>query len=247
MSRQWDAESESTDDTAFRYICSNCRALLRENGGFCPSCFRSGLIFSRYRRPADECLPQVPGITARELSKTINKTFGIASCPGVLVGPGAFVITHGSPGSGKSTQLLKVADELTPSIVLTLEMGIGPLLAGMLQRLEIRSPGITFQEPRNLPEIFGIAETSGLKALFIDSLSVSTVQPNDARSLARANNIIVWGTLQETKDGTFRGSNAWAHAADVILSVDRMRWALTKSRYQETGLTGDVLCVTATE
>jgi len=163
------------------------------------------------------------------------------------LGAGAFVVTHGSPGSGKTTQLLKAADELQPSVVLPIEMGVGPLLASMLQRIEIRSERITFQEPRSLPEIFALAETPGLKALFVDSLSVSTLQPNDARSLARANKIIVWGTLQETKSGAFRGSNEWAHAADVILAVDRMRWTLTKSRYQEIGLTGDVLCATETE
>jgi hypothetical protein len=45
----------------------------------------------------------------------------------------------------------------------------------------------------------------------------------------------VWGALQETKAGTFRGSNEWAHAADVILSVENMRWTLSKSRYQPAG------------
>ena len=247
MSRDW-IDQESTDDAAFRYVCLGCRALLRENGGCCPSCFRTGLIFSRYRRVADECLPAVPGITARELTKTVNRIFGIAACPGLLLGPGAFVTSHGAPGSGKTTQLLKVADELSPAIVLTLEMGIGPLLAGMLQRLEIHSPDIEFREPRNLPEIIALAETPGLKALFIDSLTVSTLQPNDARSLARANGIVVWGALQMVKaGGTFRGSNEWAHAADVMLSVEDMRWTLTKSRYQPIGLSGGVLCGTVTE
>lgn len=245
-SREW-IDSDPTDDAAYRFICSNCRALLRENGGFCPSCFRSGLIFSRYRRVADEFLPAVPGITARELAKSISRVIKLTVCPGLVLGQGAFVVTHGSPGSGKTTQLLKVADEMQPSTVLAFEMGVGPLLASMLQRMEIRSERITFQEPRTLPEIFTLAETPGLKAMFIDSLSVSTLQPNDARSLARANNVVVWGTLQETKSGAFRGSNEWAHAADVILAVENMRWTLTKSRYQPVGLTGDVLCATATD
>ncbi len=213
----------------------------------CPSCFRSGLIFSRYRRVADDYLPTIPGVSARDLAKSVARVFKLSSCTGLLLGPGAFVISHGSPGHGKSTQLLKVADELEPSVFLPLEMGIGPLLGSMLQRLEICSERITFQEPRNLPEIFALAENPNLRALFIDSLSVSTVQPNDARSLARANKLIVWGTLQETKCGTFRGSNEWAHAADVILSVENMRWTLTKSRYQPAGLKGDILqCDTVT-
>jgi predicted ATP-dependent serine protease len=244
----WETERESTDDAAFRFICANCRTLLRENGGLCPVCFRSGLVFSRYRRVAEEYLPAIPGVTARDLAKSVARVFKVRSCSGLLLGPGAFVVSHGSPGHGKSTQLLKVADELLPSVFLPLEMGIGPLLASMLQRLEIHSDRITFQEPRNLPEIFVLAETRGLRALFIDSLSVSTVQPNDARSLARGNNIVVWGTLQETKNGTFRGSNEWAHAADVILSIENMRWTLTKSRYQPAGLSGEILqCDTATE
>ena len=218
--------------------------MLRENGGVCPSCFRSGLIFARYRRVSDEFLPRVPGVTARDLARSIARVFEVTACSGLLLGAGGFVVTSGPPGSGKTTQLLRVADELAPSIVLPLETGAGPLIGSMLQRLEIMSEHVTFQEPRSLPEIFALAETPGLRCLLIDSLTASTLQPDDARSIARANNIIVWGTLQQTKSGTFRGSNEWAHAADVMLDVADMRWTLTKSRYQPLGLTGDV-CVLA--
>jgi predicted ATP-dependent serine protease len=220
--------------------------MLRENSGLCPACFRSGLIFTRYKRLADEYVPRVPGVTAQTLAKSVSRLSSLSCCPGVILGPGAFVVSHGGPGHGKSTQILKVADELKPSIVLPLEMSAGPLLASMLQRLEIHSPHVVFEEPRSLPEIFALAETRGLRALFVDSLSVSTLQPADARSMARANNIVVWGTLQETKGGTFRGSNAWAHEADVILEIKDMRWTVTKSRYQAAGLSGEV-CASATD
>ena len=244
MSRDaWASETEPLD--AYPYVCVGCRAVLREHGGLCPSCFRSGLIFSRYRRVADEYLPTVPGVTAQELARSLSRVFTVEACPGLLLGPGAFVVTHGGPGAGKTTQLLKVADSLQPSVAVMLEMGVGPLLASMLRRLEIVTQHVTFHEPRDLPAIFELAKTPQLRCLLIDSLSVSTLRPDDARSLAGANGIVVWGTLQETKSGTFRGSNEWAHAADVILSVADMRWTLTKSRYQEIGLQGTVFCDTA--
>ena len=220
--------------------------MLRENGGLCPCCLRSGLIFSRHHRVANEYLPKVPGVTAHDLARSMARVFGIDACPGLVLGPGAFVVVHGAPGQGKTTQALRVVDCLQPSIAVMIEMGVGPLLASMLRRLEIVSKDITFQEPRTLPEIFTLAETPGLRCLLIDSLTVSTLRPDDARSLARANNIVVWGTLQETKSGTFRGSNEWAHAADVILEVDKMQWTLRKSRYQPEGISGDV-CATVTD
>jgi len=239
-------ERGGIDDAELRYICVGCRAFLRENGGLCPSCFRSGLIFSRYRRVADELLPPVQGVNAQELARAAGQVFEIAACPGLKLGPNAFVICHGPPGQGKTTLTLRAADSLKPSIFLPLEMGIGPLLSGMLRRLEIISPRISFHEPRSLQEIFRLAESDGLSCLLIDSLSVSTLRPDDVRALARANNVLIWGTLQETKDGRFRGSNEWAHAADVILEVQDMKWTLTKSRYQPAGLKGEV-CATVND
>lgn len=243
MSREHFFERSEVDDAAFRFVCVGCRAILRENSRLCPSCFRTGLIFSRYRRAADELLPPVRGVNAQELARSVGQVSEVTACPGLKLGSNAFVICHGPPAQGKTTLSLRVADSLKPSTVLPLEMGIGPLLGSMLRRLEIFSPRISFHEPRSLQEIFDLAGNDDLSCLLIDSLSVSTLRPEDARALARANNIVVWGTLQETKDGRFRGSNEWAHAADVILEVDAMRWKLTKSRYQAAGITGGV-CAT---
>lgn len=242
-----DAETEFSrqDYTAYPYVCVGCRALLRENGGLCPSCFRSGLIFARYRRVADDFQPQVPCATAKDLVTSVSHTFSLETCPGLILGPSAFVGVHGAPGGGKTTLALKIADELSPSIFLPLEMGLGPLLASMLQRLEIVSPEVEFHEPRGLPEIFALAQHPQAHCLVIDSLSVSTLRPDDVRSIARANNIVVIGTLQETKNGSFRGSNEWLHAADVMVSVENMRWTVSKSRYQAPGLEGEV-CASAT-
>jgi predicted ATP-dependent serine protease len=41
-------------------------------------------------------------------------------------------------------------------------------------------------------------------------------------------------------DGHIAGVRAVEHEADVVLDVEAMHWRLRKSRYQETGMEGDV-------
>lgn len=62
--------------------------MLRENSGLCPCCLRSGLIFSRYRRVADELLPQIPSVSAHDLARSSSKVFELAACPGLKLGAG---------------------------------------------------------------------------------------------------------------------------------------------------------------
>src|SRR5690348_13979633 len=115
--QEWTSETAS-DDARFTHICVGCRTLMLQHSPLCPHCFRSGLVLSRHHRPIDMHVPQVPGTTAQELSRSIRRTIPLQCCSGLMLGPGAFALTHGGPGSGKSTQALLVSDELKPSIYL---------------------------------------------------------------------------------------------------------------------------------
>lgn len=74
----------------------------------------------------------------------------------------------------------------------------------------------------------------------IDSVTYSKLLPTDLTALLRSGPSLLIGTLQATKDGQFRGSNEFAHEADVIIKVDQGEWEIMKNRYGSVGGTGEV-------
>jgi len=226
---------------SWRFFCEACQTMLEENPHLCPHCFTLGRIFRRYHRKASEYAPNVKGVTAHELIKTRSTTFPIECLPGVKVGPSCFIILWGPPSGGKSTLGLKMASEFLPSAYLPLEMKIGPLLAEMCARLEVVSPKVRFEEPQCQRDVFAVAQ-SGVRMVVIDSVTVATLTPDDVHRIVRGSNVIVVGILQATKAGLAAGPAAWLHASDCTLHVEDMKWELEKSRFQPTGLKGDVVC-----
>jgi len=228
-------------ETQWRFTCDACQAHIENYVSVCPSCFQTGRIFQRFQRRASLYAPRVEGLTARQLVRTRSKTVTLAVPAGLVLAPGSFTIVTGPPAGGKTTLILKMSDQdcLGPSLVYPLEMGIGPLLSDMCARLELVSEQIRFEEPQSQAEMFALARAP-FHAVFIDSLTVSTLRPEDCRRMARGSNLYVVGILQETKAHQPAGSNSWIHACDVLLSVSEMKWQLEKSRYQEVALGGCV-------
>lgn len=229
-------------DVSFRFICRACKTQMREHSPMCPECGAQGQVFPRMRRPSNDYLPELRGKTAAELVRTGCKTFRLARWPALVLGASCLLLVAGLPGSGKTAMLLLLADLLRPSIVLPLEMGMGPLLSSYLQWLEVFSPDVRFEECDTLPDVYGLAATRGLRSFIVDSFTASSIQPGDALRLARAHDVVVAGSLQLLKDGSHAGSAQWGHAADVMLEVNSGRWRLTKSRFQQTGVEGEVQC-----
>jgi predicted ATP-dependent serine protease len=187
-------------------------------------------------RAADQFKTSARAKSAWELASSDQRTAFLKPYD-IRIAPQSLILLHGSPGSGKTSMSLKIANAYTPSAFVSLEQRHGAALGEQLRRLEIRSRELTvFTPPLGIDDIFGACDANNL--VVIDSVSVSSFTTSDLRSMAER--VIVVGILQSTKDGSFRGSQSWLHEADVCIECDSMRWRVSKSRYEEIGKGGDV-------
>jgi predicted ATP-dependent serine protease len=223
------------------FVCAACGTRYAERIQFCIRCFRTGVCIPDYRRVTGELLPAARRTTARKLAAEDQAVFSLKTYPEIKMQHDSFIAIHGGQGGGKTTLTLRTLDELHPSLFVSGEMKVGPVLSAYLRRLEIRRDDLNIIEPQSTNQILDAAR-DGVRAVGIDSLSVLTLLPEDCVSLARNARVIVIGILQETKAGIAAGSNAWLHAADIVIRCENLKWILEKSRYQELGVSGDILC-----
>lgn len=214
----------------YAFVCGKCRSLVAQNDGVCPYCQQAGVLQPRHARPFDERLPAGRVLNARQLIRQSNRTLSPKCYPNLKLGLMCFVVIWGLPGAGKTLMLLRLAADLVPAVFLPLEMGCGGILSDYCRRLELCGEDLRFAEAQTQDDIAGWAENCG-RALLVDSLSISTLEPRDCERLARGNGIILIGTLQSTKDGSFAGTNSWLHSADVGICVEDGRWRAVKSRF----------------
>lgn len=180
--------------------------------------------------------------TADELVKSTWRDGRSKAYPDLALGSGTVALLFGPPGAGKSTMLARLLDGITGTVaLLATEEGVGPALAARLARLSIKRPDFVALRG-SIDGVVDLVRQRKCVALGIDSVTMSTFTASDLRQSVRACGVqLVAGTVQVTKAGIPAGSNQLVHEADVVISVIGMRWNLAKSRYQETGIEGDVL------
>ena len=223
------------------FECAVCGATTVEqvSNGMCPRCWSTGTLVAHHERLADALLPDTPGITARELARRDQSLFEVSAYPGLKLARDALVVPVGPPGGGKTTMGLRLAEALQPSVFAACETGIGPALAETLRRLEIRSPSLWIEEPKSVRRLVQLANRD-IRCLVIDSVNMTTLLPEDLVGLARGFGVVVVAICQVRKDGLPAGTNRLQHAADVVIEVEKLRWCITKSRFQAKG-EGEVL------
>jgi predicted ATP-dependent serine protease len=159
----------------------------------------------------------------------------------IRTGTTSVVAFYGPPGSGKSTGATKIADQFPgPVLYCSIEEGIGESLRARLKRLEIHRKGLWFCSHMTVGGIDSQIDAKQPGLVVIDSLTSSSMTPDDLLSMAHEKKVIVLAVLQVTKAGLPAGENAILHDADVCVSFENLEWSLTKSRFQGTSAGGKV-------
>ena len=128
--------------------------------------------------------------------------------------------------------LLKLLDGFDgDTLYLSLEEALSDTLISKLKWLEIVSKKFHVAYIRSINELDSILLNNAYVVIGIDSLTVSTLGIDDIRRIAVNYDLIVFFTLQVTKEGLPAGSMQNLHGADIIISINNRQWSVEKSRY----------------
>ena len=102
------------------------------------------------------------------------------------------------------------------------EEKLGYTLHEKMVRLNISSPNLYIND--TLPK-----DLSKYDVVFIDSVNTFNLEPSDLERLPK-DKAYAW-ILQCTKDGKYRGSQAFEHNADTVIEVTDMTANMGKNRF----------------
>ena len=226
------------------YSCFQCGSRYSRRLAFCWSCLGDNTILELPQRPRSQLRGTMARASARDLASSHWTLVESAAYP-LRVLKGALALVYGPPGAGKSTMAARWLDGVEgPVVFVAAEEGLGPALSERLSRLAIRRRDFHVLSGGTVDALVEELQQVKARAVCIDSLSVAQLVPGELRKVQESAKVpLVLGTLQVTKSGQAAGSHAWLHEADVVVHVEKMKWTLEKSRYQDVGAKGEVLNV----
>lgn len=225
------------------FVCLQCGSQYNQHTRFCAACFSLDRVILAPipRRTAIDAEAEVA--SSRDLVQRSWSLVDVSSvAPGLRLQRGSLLCVTGPPGAGKSTLGMALADVSDlPVVWFSAEERLGASVAQRLDRLGIRRDDFVVVGRSSIDDLIDLVRKVNAGVLAIDSVQVTNLAPDDLRALVYKldlHSLIV--VSQVTKEGTMRGSRALEHEADVVMSVEAGTWKLTKTRYQATGLTGEV-------
>ena len=225
------------------WACLACGTRFEGHRHFCGRCWAQGQIVDIGTR-----LPAVidgePEITsARDLARMTWQIVESRRYPEVKLGRGSFLVAVGPPGNGKSSLLTGMLDGIAaPVVLLSVEEPPGPSLSARLSRVGVKRDDFGVLGRASVDQVVALLRQSKAVALGIDSIQPSAFTARDVRHLLAVvpTLALIVATAQVNADGAIAGLRTVEHEADVVLDVDKMKWTIRKSRYQDIGATGDV-------
>ena len=216
-------------------VCTKCRRVYPQYVSACaPPCFAVGKVVPLVQRAGASTDGIAEVASAAEMSRLAMDEVRADAYPDLRVGRGAFVLVSGPEGSGKTTFAARALDSVGGSVTLVSgEMGLGPALATLLQRLAIRRADYTCVGRCTVAWLHEQLRRSKATAVAFDSAQCLGLEPADVRHLLATTPLrlaIVISQLNRAGDPA--GRRELAHECDVHVEVRGGRWSLAKSRYQ---------------
>ncbi len=184
-------------------------------------------------------------VTTREILTTCKKTKNPVRMAkkyrdffGTLPLDEQFVfVVHGAPYGGKSSFMLKVANELAkyyPVLFANLEEKIGLTLRNKLVTMKINQK-IDFLNKNTPEEMKNLIYLNEYKFVIIDSVSTFCNSEKDINELFsyiwEHENTSFFLIAHQTKAGSYRGTTNLAHLADAVFEVNEGVVTPTKNRF----------------
>lgn len=121
------------------------------------------------------------------------------------------------------------------------EEGLSATLGHRLRCTGLARPGVDVLMAGGVEDLIAWCVDNPGSCLIIDSVSVTQLLPSDLRALADQGGLTcLIAVSQATKGGDHAGPLALSHEVDVVVSVERLQWSVTKSRYGASGVGGSV-------
>lgn len=238
------------------YVCQNCGRQERKWLGRCPDCGEYSSFVEEKFRPSPQAVGKVSATGAARISTNsfrevkpisyseiesqddMRTSSGIAEFDRVLGGgivAGSLVLIGGSPGIGKSTLVIQVADQLSKNNTRILYVS-GEESERQIkmrgERLNLNADNLFLLPETNLEAILGEVEKLQPDALIVDSIqtvfspsvesapgSVSQVREVAGQMMifAKATGTPVFLIGHVTKEGSIAGPKALEHIVDTVL------------------------------
>ena len=182
--------------------------------------------------------PSVRVMNSMDFTRLKFKTLGFKGKWKAFIGdpaPGFKAMISGKPKLGKSTLAIEFAGYLARNhgrvLYVAKEEGLDKTLQDKLNRPEVKHP--------NLEVADGIPDNSILARadfIFLDSVTKLGLTPEALSNLeASLPGKSFIDILQTTKDGVFRGSDAFQHNVDVVIEVPERGKAIQFGRFNQGG------------
>jgi len=141
---------------------------------------------------------------------------------------------HGLPGNGKSTFAINLAKDLAEHeqrvLFIAAEEGFSKSLQNKWKGYN--SNNVTISNCRNISGLKDALKRNTFDVLFLDSVQEIKISAEQLKKLRQSYPEMAFVyVLQSTKTGQFKGSNEYAHDADVLIKIQDRKAIIEKSRY----------------
>lgn len=218
------------------FVCQQCGYESPRWLGKCPSCNNWNSFVETFEGPAIKTrstaakLTKLSEVTTLKSERIKTKIDEFDQVLGGGIVSGQVILIAGSPGIGKSTLLMQIANNLKKTLYVSGEESVNQI-AIRAKRLGIKNSELSISEGTNIDSIIDLARDIKPEALIIDSIQVMSTDDLSGMAgsvgqvrecafrlvqFAKSTNTPTFIVGHVTKEGTMAGPSVLAHIVDTV-------------------------------